>query len=85
MTDANVPKMVSLRTASEKTGLSYECLRQLCINGEIVHMRSGVKYLVNLKKLEEYLDVGKGHTLWFQGVPVLGTPLPSGNSFSDLC
>ena len=45
MTDANVPKMVSLRTASEKTGLSYECLRQLC---------------VNLKKLEEYLDVGKG-------------------------
>lgn len=43
-----------------KTGLSYECLRQLCINGEIVHMRSGVKYLINLKKLEEYLDVGKG-------------------------
>lgn len=60
MTDANVPKMVSLRTASEKTGLSYECLRQLCINGEIVHMRSCVKYLINLKKLEEYLDVGKG-------------------------
>ena len=60
LTDANVPKMVSLRTASEVTGLSYECLRQLCINGEIVHMRSGVKYLVNLKKLEEYLDVGKG-------------------------
>ena len=25
------------------------------------------------------------YTLWFQGVPVLGTPLPSGNSFSDLC
>ena len=60
LTDANVPKMVSLRTASEKTGLSYECLRQICINGEIVHMRSGVNYLVNLKKLEDYLDVGKG-------------------------
>lgn len=45
------PTMVSLNEAKAITGLSYEALRQMCISGEIVHIRVGAKYLINLEKL----------------------------------
>ena len=51
-----MPKMLSLKQASTETGLSYYCLRNLCLNGEIAHIRSGNKYMINADRLEEYLD-----------------------------
>ena len=47
----DAPTMVSLNEAKSITGLSYEALRKMCINGEIVHIRIGAKYLINLEKL----------------------------------
>lgn len=49
-------KMLSLKQASKETGLSYYCLRNLCLNGEIAHIRSGNKYMINADRLEEYLN-----------------------------
>ena len=45
MTESNyeVPEMVTLQVAAERTGLSYDCLRKLCINHKIVHMKAGRK------------------------------------------
>lgn len=51
-----MPKMITLREAANETGLSYDCLRKLCLKGEIVHIRSGVKFLINENKLIEYLN-----------------------------
>lgn len=51
-----VPRMGTLREASELTGLSYGCLRQKALVGEIVAVRAGRKFLINLDKLVDYLN-----------------------------
>lgn len=48
--------MVTLREAAEYTGLTYNCIRKLCLTDKIVHIRSGKKFYVNLPKLLDYLD-----------------------------
>ena len=52
--------MVSIREASEHTGLSYYAVRKLCLTGQITFVRSGVKFYINLPKLMEYLNEGEG-------------------------
>lgn len=55
-----VPTMLPLKEVSSRTNLRYEFLRQLCLNGEIVHVRTGNKYLINYEKFLEYLNGNKG-------------------------
>lgn len=55
-TQPKPPKMVSLKEAASITGLSYSALRKLCIKGEIVHIRVGTKYLINLDRLIDKLN-----------------------------
>lgn len=50
------PEMISIKEASSRTGLSYEFIRALCIKGKIVHIKNGVKYLINYGKLCQYLN-----------------------------
>ena len=54
-----VPTILSLKEVSAKTGLSYECLRQLCLKNEIVYFKSGTKYMVNYEKFLEFLNGNK--------------------------
>ena len=49
-------QMLSLREASARTGLSYDALRKMCIEGQIVHIKVGAKYLVNFGWLVEFLN-----------------------------
>lgn len=46
--------MLSLREASEATGLPYGFLRRLCLENQIKHIRSGVKFYINAKSLNDY-------------------------------
>ena len=55
-----IPEMVTLREASNRTGLSYDWLRKLCLQGRIVHIRAGNKFLINFRKLIDYLNTGDG-------------------------
>lgn len=48
--------MVTLREAAERTGLTYCCVRRLCLSGQISYIRSGVKYFVNFERLMEFLN-----------------------------
>ena len=57
--EMDIPKMVGLSEASRQTGLSYDFIRKLCLQNKIVYVRAGVKYLVNLEKLVEYLNQGE--------------------------
>lgn len=52
--------MLTLRQAAKETGLSYSYLRKLCLEGKIVFVKSGRKYLVNAERLKEYLNEGEG-------------------------
>lgn len=49
-------RMLSLKQAAAETGLSYYCLRNLCLENKVAHITSGTKYLINADRLEEYLN-----------------------------
>ena len=53
-------EMLTLRETSERTRLSYDALRKMCLRNEIVHIRVGSKFLVNFDKLIEYLQDAHG-------------------------
>ncbi len=46
--------MLTIKEATEMTGLSYSCIRRLCLNNEIKFVRSGTKYYVNTASLLRY-------------------------------
>ena len=54
-----VPRMVGITEASKQTGLSYDFIRKLCLQNKIDYVRAGVKYLINLDKLLEFLNQGE--------------------------
>lgn len=56
MNEYKIPKMLSIKDTAEITGLSYDFLRKGCICGDIVHIRAGNKFLINLDKLCEKLN-----------------------------
>lgn len=58
METMNVPQMVTIRQASERTGVSYDALRKMCLNNQIVYIKAGSKFLINFGKLVEYLNTG---------------------------
>lgn len=54
-----IVQMVTLREASNRTGVSYDRLRKMCINRQIVYIKAGSKFLLNWDKLVEYLNAGE--------------------------
>ena len=54
-----VVQMVTLKEASSRTGISYDRLRKMCINRQIVYIKAGCKFLINWDKLVEYLNTGE--------------------------
>lgn len=50
------PEMIGIKEAASRTGLPYNYLRLACLRGEIAHIRSGKKFLINYGKLVEYLN-----------------------------
>ena len=40
-----IPEMIQIKEASKRTGLSYDCLRKLCLSKKIIHVRAGAKVL----------------------------------------
>ena len=49
-------EMISLREASKRTGLSYDRLRKMCLANEIIHFRTGNKFLLNWYLLRDMLN-----------------------------
>lgn len=54
--ETTIPEMVTLREASARTGVSYDCLRKMCLRNEIPNIRTGVKFLINFTKLCQKLN-----------------------------
>lgn len=53
-----IPEMITIKETASRTGLSYEFIRKLCINNEIIHVRTGKRYLVNFNRFIDYLNEG---------------------------
>ena len=56
MNELKIPTMLTLQEAAKRTGLAYNYLRKGCMEGTIVHIRCGNKYLVNLEKLVDKMN-----------------------------
>ena len=54
-----IPAMLTIKETANKTGLSYEYIRKLCIQEKIVFVRSGRKYLVNFDRFMDFLNTGE--------------------------
>ena len=51
-----IPRLATLKEAAGLTGLSYGFLRQKALSGEIVAVRAGRKFLINIDRLIDYLN-----------------------------
>ena len=58
MSSGRIPQMLPIKEVASKTGTSYYFIRQLCLNDEIVYVKSGNKYLINLDRFIDYLNGG---------------------------
>lgn len=50
------PRMLTIKQTAAETNLSYEFIRQLCLQKKIVFVKTGNKYLINLEKFIDYLN-----------------------------
>lgn len=63
MDNLKVPIMWSRQEAHEKTGLSLDALRNLCVTNKIKYVKVGAKcskYLINAESLISWLNSGVG-------------------------
>ena len=56
MSSSTLPHYITLQEASDTTGLSYYQLREMLLQGEVNHIKSGVKYLINEQALCDHLS-----------------------------
>ncbi len=52
------PRMLTIKQVVAETNLSYEFIRQLCLQNKIVFIKAGNKYLINWDKFIDYLNRG---------------------------
>ena len=58
-----IPEMKTISEASKIVGLTKYHVRKLVLQNKIKYVRSGVKYLVNVNSLINYLDNGDNATV----------------------
>lgn len=56
--DKKTPTMLTIKEVSECTKLSYNFIRQLCLNNKIIYVKAGTKYLINYEKFIDFLNTG---------------------------
>ncbi len=59
MTEIKLPRMETIKTTAELFNLPVHFVRQKVNSGEVVAVRAGRKYLVNVEKFAEFLN-GEG-------------------------
>jgi len=57
-----IPEMLGLKEVSERTNLSYNALRKMCLNDEIPHIKVGKVFKVNYTRLCRILNGEENYT-----------------------
>ncbi len=63
MKEIQIPKMLSIAQTAKVIGLTKHYVRQLVLQGKVKYVRSGIKYLLNLDSLINYLNNGDDATV----------------------
>ena len=53
-----VPKMLTIEETARAFNLPKNFVRKAVLDGRIVHVKAGKKFLINAQKLEEWLNAG---------------------------
>lgn len=53
------PTMLTIQETSNRTGVSYDCIRKLCMQNKIKYIKAGKKYLINFGRFVEFLNEGQ--------------------------
>ncbi len=61
--EIQIPKMLSIAQTAKVIGLTKHYIRQLVLQGKVKYVRSGVKYLLNMDSLINYLNNGDDATV----------------------
>ncbi len=56
-----IPTMLTIKETAIKTGLAEHYIRLMANANQIIHVRCGNKYLINLEKFIEFLNTSKGY------------------------
>jgi excisionase family DNA binding protein len=59
-----LPKMLTIEETAKTFNLPKNFIRQAVLDGRIIHVKAGKKFLINAQKVEDWLNTG-------------GTPAPS--------
>lgn len=57
--ESELPSMISLPMASEKTGLPEFYLKRICNEGLVKSVKNGSKFYINEQSLNDYLNLSK--------------------------
>ena len=58
----HVPKMLTIEETAKTFNLPKNFIRQAVLDGRIVYVKAGKKFLINAHKVEEWLNAGDAHT-----------------------
>ena len=53
-----IPKMLTIEETARTFSLPKNFIRQAVLDGRIVHVKAGKKFLINTQKVEEWLNAG---------------------------
>ena len=53
-----VPKMLTIEETAKTFNLPKNFIRQAVLDGRIVHVKAGKKFLINAQKVEDWLNAG---------------------------
>ena len=53
-----IPKMLTIEETAKTFNLPMNFVRQAVLDGRIVHVKAGKKFLINAHKVEEWLNTG---------------------------
>ena len=53
-----IPKMLTIEETAKTFNLPKNFVRQAVLDGRIIHVKAGKKFLINAHKVEEWLNTG---------------------------
>ena len=54
-----IPRMETIRTLAEQSGVPYSRIRSWCIDGTLPYIRSGNRYLISVKAFTQLIIGGE--------------------------
>jgi excisionase family DNA binding protein len=57
-----IPEMLTIQEVAGRTHLGYDTIRRFCLEGKIVYIKSGSKFLLNWNSVLDFFNTGEGRT-----------------------